>query len=225
MEIQKSIEELRILLEYHNHRYYVLDDPEISDSEYDALMNKLRELESQHPELISPTSPTQRAGATPLTKFGIVEHALPMLSLANAFSKEELFARYQRMQNILDNAESQPGNNAPLPQECLTPGRDMDIEELRISEMQRLYDLPDLVESSCSICDHEGLCEHGFINIVINQKGETPSCMMHALLPKLCKHCESIARFRVMGTFVCEEHWRIELLECRMKGRFVFTEW
>jgi len=83
-------EELKSTLNYHNYRYYVLDSPEISDAEYDELMNELRALEEQYPELITPDSPTQRTGAAPLTTFEVVEHRAPMLSLGNCFSPEEL---------------------------------------------------------------------------------------------------------------------------------------
>ncbi|HEY1356808.1 MAG TPA: NAD-dependent DNA ligase LigA [Thermoleophilaceae bacterium] len=82
--------ELRRQLEYHNHRYYVLDDPEISDSDYDALLNELRDLEAEHPDLVTPDSPTQRVGGKPLDKFEQVEHLQPMLSLGNARNEEEL---------------------------------------------------------------------------------------------------------------------------------------
>ena len=84
--------ELRRLIEHHNHRYYVLDDPEISDPEYDALLNELRDLEAAHPELRAPDSPTQRVGGRPLEKFDQVRHLQPMLSLANARDEEELRA-------------------------------------------------------------------------------------------------------------------------------------
>jgi DNA ligase (NAD+) len=84
--------ELRRVLEYHNQRYYVLDDPEIGDDEYDALLNELRALEEENPELRTPDSPTQRVGAKPLEKFEQVEHLEPMLSLANARNEEELQA-------------------------------------------------------------------------------------------------------------------------------------
>ena len=83
-------EELRSALNYHNRRYYVLDSPEISDAEYDELLNELRALEAQYPELITPDSPTQRTGAAPLPTFEVVEHRLPMLSLGNCFTPEEL---------------------------------------------------------------------------------------------------------------------------------------
>ena len=84
--------ELRSRLDHHNHRYYVLDDPEISDADYDALLNELRDLEAEHPELLTPDSPTQRVGGKPLDKFEQVTHLQPMLSLANARNEEELKA-------------------------------------------------------------------------------------------------------------------------------------
>ncbi len=84
-EAKQKINKLRELLNYHNHRYYVLDSPEISDAEYDKLMRELKQLEDEHPELITPDSPTQRIGAAPVEAFGVVEHPQPLLSLANAF--------------------------------------------------------------------------------------------------------------------------------------------
>jgi DNA ligase (NAD+) len=93
--------ELRRQLDYHNHRYYVLDDPEISDSEYDALLNELRDLEAQHPELLTPDSPTQRVGAEPLDKFEQVRHLQPMLSLANARNEDDLKAWVLRSERYL----------------------------------------------------------------------------------------------------------------------------
>lgn len=89
-EAERQIELLRQQLHYHNYRYYVLDDPQITDAEYDQLMRRLQELEALFPELIQPDSPTQRVGATPLEAFGTVLHSLPMLSLDNAFSAEEV---------------------------------------------------------------------------------------------------------------------------------------
>ena len=84
--------ELRRVLEHHNHRYYVLDDPEVGDDEYDALLDELRALEEESPELRTPDSPTQRVGGKPLDKFEQVRHLEPMLSLANARNEEELNA-------------------------------------------------------------------------------------------------------------------------------------
>jgi DNA ligase (NAD+) len=96
------IEELRKAITYHDYRYYVLDDPEISDAQYDAMFRELQELEAQHPQWIAPDSPTQRVGAPPLEKFGTVEHAQPMLSLANAFSEEEAREFDERIRRLLD---------------------------------------------------------------------------------------------------------------------------
>ena len=98
---EKRAGELRKQLDYHNHRYYVLDDPEVSDAEYDALLNELREIEAEHPELLTPDSPTQRVGAQPLSKFEEVPHLKPMLSLANARNEEELRAWEKRMYNLM----------------------------------------------------------------------------------------------------------------------------
>jgi len=94
-------EELRRQLEYHGHRYYVLDDPEISDPDYDALLNELRALEEEHEELRTPDSPTQRVGGQPLDKFQEVPHLQPMLSLANARNREELEAWVLRSERYL----------------------------------------------------------------------------------------------------------------------------
>ncbi|WP_445148931.1 NAD-dependent DNA ligase LigA [Baekduia sp. Peel2402] len=89
--------ELRALLAHHGHRYHVLDDPEIGDAEYDALLDELRALEAEHPELRTPDSPTQRVGGAPVSVLAKVEHLLPMLSLANARSEDELEAWVTRM--------------------------------------------------------------------------------------------------------------------------------
>lgn len=101
MSVKEQIEELRKTINYHNYRYYVLDDPEISDAEYDALMRKLEALERQHPEFISPDSPTQRVGAEPLKSFSSVSHTVPMLSLANAMNEEEVRAFDDRVKRTL----------------------------------------------------------------------------------------------------------------------------
>src|SRR3989454_11784510 len=88
--VKKEIEELREKLRYHEYRYYVLDDPEISDAAYDRLMNRLKELETAYPELVTPDSPTVRVGGAPREGFSTVRHARPMLSLDNAFSYDAL---------------------------------------------------------------------------------------------------------------------------------------
>src|SRR5438552_5417845 len=100
--VQARIEELRQLINYHNHRYYALDAPEISDGEYDELFRELIALENAHPELISPDSPTQRVGTGPQSAFGVVAHRVPMLSLANAFNPEQLQAWYTRARTLLN---------------------------------------------------------------------------------------------------------------------------
>jgi len=94
-------DELRSLLEYHNERYYEKDDPEIGDDEYDDLINELRALEAEHPELQTPESPTQRVGGKPQSRFEEVEHPEPMLSLANARSEDDLRAWEKRIANLL----------------------------------------------------------------------------------------------------------------------------
>jgi len=88
--VKKEMEELREKLRYHEYRYYVLDDPEISDAAYDRMMNRLKELEAAHPELVTPDSPTVRVGGAPREGFSTVRHARPMLSLDNAFSYDAL---------------------------------------------------------------------------------------------------------------------------------------
>jgi DNA ligase (NAD+) len=98
---QERATELRRTIEYHSHRYYVLDDPVVGDEEYDALFEELRAVEAAHPELIVPDSPTQRVGGTPVGRLEKVEHLEPMLSLANARSEEELRAWVERMRNHL----------------------------------------------------------------------------------------------------------------------------
>jgi DNA ligase (NAD+) len=89
-DMQARLERLRDQIRYHEHRYYVLDQPEISDAEFDALMNELKAMEKTNPELISPDSPTQRVGGKPREGFVKVEHSTPMLSLDNAYTEQEL---------------------------------------------------------------------------------------------------------------------------------------
>src|SRR5271157_5610711 len=89
-EARQKIEALRDKIRYHEHRYYVLDDPEVSDAEFDRLMNELKALEAEHPELITPDSPTQRVGGKPREGFVKVPHSSPMLSLDNTYSEDEL---------------------------------------------------------------------------------------------------------------------------------------
>ena len=89
-KIEKEIEELRELIREHDHRYYVLAEPAISDEEYDKLIKKLENLEADNPHLITPDSPTQRVGKDLTKNFNSVTHKIPMLSLANTYSEDEL---------------------------------------------------------------------------------------------------------------------------------------
>lgn len=95
---------LRAELEQHNVRYYVYDEPSVSDAEYDGLMRELEALEAEHPELVTPESPTQRVGAAPVSAFGSVRHVVPMLSLNNAFDEEEVAAFDRRVTDTLRGA-------------------------------------------------------------------------------------------------------------------------
>ncbi|MYB41893.1 MAG: NAD-dependent DNA ligase LigA [Chloroflexi bacterium] len=104
-EAAREIEELRSLVRHHEHRYHVLDDPEIGDSEYDALYRRLVNLEADFPELVTPDSPTQRVGGAVAEGFAVVEHREPMLSLSNAFDGEELRAWYARVLRLLEVEE------------------------------------------------------------------------------------------------------------------------
>jgi DNA ligase (NAD+) len=98
----KEVEALREQIRHHNYRYHVLDDPEIPDAEYDRLVRALQALEAEHPELVTADSPTQRVGDEPIAAFGTVEHRLPMLSLDNAFSEDELRDFHRRVVDRLD---------------------------------------------------------------------------------------------------------------------------
>ena len=103
--VKKRAEELREQIAHHDRAYYVLDDPEISDPEYDDLLRELREIEEEHPDLLTPDSPTQRVGGEPLEKFNRVEHAEPMLSLANARNEDELRAWAKRVERNLERLD------------------------------------------------------------------------------------------------------------------------
>ena len=99
-DVPQKIEALREQVRYHEHRYYVLDDPELSDAEFDRLMDELKALEAVHPELITPDSPTQRVGGKPREGFVKVPHSLPMLSLDNAYNEDELRDWERRVQEL-----------------------------------------------------------------------------------------------------------------------------
>ena len=103
-----EVESLREQIRHHNYRYHVLDDPEVPDAEYDRLMRGLQALEAKYPELVSPDSPTQRVGDTPISAFGTVQHQLPMLSLDNAFAEDELRDFHRR---VLERLELEGGGD------------------------------------------------------------------------------------------------------------------
>ncbi len=100
-DIQQEIDNLREQLNYHNIRYYVYDDPSISDNEYDVILNQLQKLESENPHLITIDSPSQRVGAEPLSQFGSITHRIPMLSLANAMNLSEIEQFHKQVQKGL----------------------------------------------------------------------------------------------------------------------------
>ncbi|SHO47430.1 NAD-dependent DNA ligase LigA [Desulfopila aestuarii] len=106
MRPEERVRELHQLLHEHSHRYYVLDDPIISDGEYDALFHELLNLESEHPELVTDDSPSRRVGAPPLDKFRQVEHQVPMLSLENAFGDDDLVEFEERLARFLSGNQS-----------------------------------------------------------------------------------------------------------------------
>ncbi len=99
--VKAKIEELKKEIDYHNYRYYVLDDPEISDAEYDRLYRELTRLETENPELITPDSPTRRIGAPPLESFNTIDHSIPMLSLDNALNENEIREFDRRVKRLL----------------------------------------------------------------------------------------------------------------------------
>lgn len=100
--LTERISELRAQLNYHNYRYYVLDSPEVSDAQYDALIRELRAIEAERPELVTPDSPTQRVGAPPADGFEQVTHSRQMFSLSNAFDDEEFLAWHKRASDLLE---------------------------------------------------------------------------------------------------------------------------
>lgn len=110
--VSSRVQQLRAELDHHNYLYYVLDQPEISDAEYDQLFDELKRLEEKYPELLTPDSPTQRVGAEPLAQFTQVRHPLPMLSLGNARNEGELDDWHARLSRLLKNNGVDPGTAA-----------------------------------------------------------------------------------------------------------------
>jgi DNA ligase (NAD+) len=113
-KIKERVEKLRELINYHNHLYYVLDNPEISDAEYDKFFDELTELEKKYPQLISSDSPTQKVGAPPLTEFKSVPHTLPMLSLNKCMSEEEFLDFHRRVLEFSEKKEKEIEYTAEL---------------------------------------------------------------------------------------------------------------
>ena len=104
-KVKQYIEQLRSELHRHNYRYYILDDPEVSDAEYDRLVQELKNLENAYPQFYSPTSPTLRVGSPPLEKFSTIPHSIPMLSLDNAFSDSDILDFDNRIRKFLKNTD------------------------------------------------------------------------------------------------------------------------
>ena len=101
-DIKDRLKNLKKTIQEHDHAYYLLDDPLISDHEYDSLFQELKKIESENPHLVTPDSPTQRVGGRPLDEFKQITHKKPMLSLGNAFGNDELNAFYKRVTETLD---------------------------------------------------------------------------------------------------------------------------
>src|SRR6266849_3458519 len=104
-DLEKKIDALRDKIRHHEHLYYVLDQPEIRDTEFDKLMQQLQQLEAEHPTLITPNSPTQRVGGKPREGFVKVRHSSPMLSLDNTYNEEELRAWERRVHELSGRKE------------------------------------------------------------------------------------------------------------------------
>ena len=101
----ERVEALRAEINRHNHLYFALDQPEIGDAQYDDLMRELRGLEEQHPDLVTPDSPTQRVGSEPAEGFAEARHPVPLLSLGNAFDDDELMAWYRRVSDLIESTD------------------------------------------------------------------------------------------------------------------------
>src|SRR5947209_9916069 len=100
-----EVELLRDQIRHHEHRYYVLDDPEISDAEFDLLMQQLKKIEAAHPELVTPDSPTQRVGGKPREGFVKAAHSTPMLSLDNAYNEQEFREWVRRVREVTGDSK------------------------------------------------------------------------------------------------------------------------
>jgi len=123
-EAETEAEALRTSIEEHNYRYYVLDNPSVPDAEYDRKMQRLRTIEAEYPELVSPGSPTQRVGATPSNAFATVNHRIPMLSLDNAFEDQDLLDFDRRIKDRLKRTELADANTSVEITYCCEPKLD-----------------------------------------------------------------------------------------------------
>src|SRR5271169_5647081 len=103
---EATVEWLRAAIAFHNRRYHELDDPVISDADYDALVRELRTVEEEHPDLLTPDSPTQTVGSAPNTQFAPVQHHAPMQSLDNAFTRDELEAWRRRLERLVGDVSA-----------------------------------------------------------------------------------------------------------------------
>ena len=141
--LRRELLDLRAEIEAHNHRYYVLDEPAVSDAQYDRLMNRLQEIEQEHPDWVTPDSPTQRVGASPSGHFAPVRHAVRMLSLGNAFEDQDIQAFDDRVTAIL--AESgllnEPGHGA-VPADCPVPDESEPPASGEADELRRGAPIP-----------------------------------------------------------------------------------
>jgi DNA ligase (NAD+) len=134
-EISHRAQVLRAEIELHNYRYYVLDNPSIPDAEYDRLLRELQQIEHEYPQLITDDSPTQRVGATPLKAFAQIAHAIPMLSLSNAFDDSEVEAFDRRVRAGLALKTSQVAwlDLDPLTVDCIEYTAEPKFDGLAVS--------------------------------------------------------------------------------------------
>src|SRR2546429_672299 len=126
-DVREEVAHLRREIERHNHRYYVLDDPEISDAEYDALFRRLQALEEAHPELRTPDSPTQRVGAAPLAEFATARHRQPMLSLQNEAFQKLNREREEAGQPVFANPRNAAAGSLKQLDPAITAARPLDF--------------------------------------------------------------------------------------------------
>src|SRR5438128_5082231 len=128
---EQRLKELRDAIRHHEERYYIHNDPEISDEQFDTLLHELERLEAEHPDLVTADSPTQRVAGRPTEGFATVEHVVPMLSLDNAYNEEELRAFDERVRRSLKDAAGSKG--PALPSEAVAYVAELKIDGLSIA--------------------------------------------------------------------------------------------